>query len=143
MENTIRTRGTGDQWRQRVAALCVGNSRLAFAVSCAQGRCCALLGSSRRLPLSKRQQQRQDYRFKLAASVWGGSSYLQRWRTTDNALEAIAAQHSDLLLILDELAQVDPKTAGECAYMLANEQSKARATRNGAARPRLSGGCCS
>ena len=75
---------------------------------------------------------------KVAASVWGGGSYLQRWRTTDNALEAIAAQHSDGLLILDELAQVDPKTAGECAYMLANEQSKARATRNGAPRPRLS-----
>jgi putative DNA primase/helicase len=61
---------------------------------------------------------------------------MQRWRTTDNALEAIAAQHSDCLLILDELAQVDPKTAGECAYMLANEQGKARATRNGTPRAR-------
>jgi putative DNA primase/helicase len=75
---------------------------------------------------------------KVAASVYGGASFLQRWRTTDNALEAIAAQHSDCLLILDELAQVDPKTAGECAYMLANEQSKARATRTGAPRTRLS-----
>lgn len=58
-------------------------------------------------------------------------------RLTDNALEAIAAQHSDCLLILDELAQVQPKAAGECAYMLANEQSKARATRTGTARARL------
>jgi putative DNA primase/helicase len=33
--------------------------------------------------------------------------------------------------------RVDPKTAGECAYMLANEQSKARATRTGAPRARL------
>jgi putative DNA primase/helicase len=40
----------------------------------------------------------------VAASVYGGASYLQRWRTTDNALEAIAAQHSDCLLILDELS---------------------------------------
>ena len=47
---------------------------------------------------------------KLAASVYGGTSYLQRWRSTDNALEATAAQHSDCLLILDELAQTDPKT---------------------------------
>ncbi len=75
---------------------------------------------------------------KLAASVWGGASYLQRWRSTDNALEATAAQHSDGLLILDELAQVDPKTAGECAYMLANEQGKARATRGGTPRARQS-----
>ena len=64
-------------------------------------------------------------------------SPFERWRSTDNALEATAAQHSDCLLILDELAQIDPKTAGECAYMLANEQSKARATCNGAARTRL------
>jgi putative DNA primase/helicase len=75
---------------------------------------------------------------RLAASVYGGPSYMQRWRTTDNALEAIAAQHCDSLLILDELAQVEGKVAGECAYMLANEQSKARATRNGAPRARLS-----
>jgi putative DNA primase/helicase len=68
--------------------------------------------------------------------VYGGASYLQRWRATDNALEAIAAQHSDCLLILDELAQIDPKTAGECAYMLANEQGKARATRTGTPRTR-------
>lgn len=63
---------------------------------------------------------------------------MQRWRTTDNALEAMAAQHCDALLILDELAQVEGKVAGECAYMLANEQSKARATRNGSPRARLS-----
>jgi putative DNA primase/helicase len=72
----------------------------------------------------------------VAASVYGGANYLQRWRATDNALEAIAAQHCDGLLILDELAQIDPKTAGECAYMLANEQGKARATRTGTPRAR-------
>ena len=140
MENTIRTKGTGDQWRQRVAALCVGNSRLAFAVSCAfAGPLLRPAGvESGGFHFRGDSSSGKTTALKLAASVWGGSSYLQRWRTTDNALEAIAAQHSDLLLILDELAQVDPKTAGECAYMLANEQSKARATRNGAARPRLS-----
>jgi putative DNA primase/helicase len=73
---------------------------------------------------------------KVAASVYGGGNYLQRWRATDNALEAIAAQHCDGVLILDELAQIDPKTAGECAYMLANEQGKARATRTGTPRAR-------
>lgn len=140
MENTIRSRGTGDQWRQRVAALCVGNSRLAFAVSCAfAGPLLRPAGvESGGFHFRGDSSSGKTTALKLAASVWGGASYLQRWRTTDNALEAIAAQHSDLLLILDELAQVDAKVAGECAYMLANEQSKARATRNGAARPRLS-----
>jgi putative DNA primase/helicase len=75
---------------------------------------------------------------RVAASVWGGREYLQRWRATDNGLEGMAAQHSDALLCLDELAQLDAKVAGESAYMLANGQGKSRAGRTGAARPRLS-----
>lgn len=139
MENTFRSRGTVDQWRERVGAPCAGNSRLVFALAA------AFAG-----PLMRPARMESGgfhYRgdsssgkttaLKVAASVYGGASFLQRWRTTDNALEATAAQHSDCLLILDELAQLDPKTAGECAYMLANEQSKARASRTAAPRPRL------
>jgi len=80
---------------------------------------------------------RKTSSLRVAASVNGPPSYMQRWRVTANALESIAAQHCDSLLILDELAQVDPREAGDAAYMLANESSKARATRNGGARPRL------
>jgi putative DNA primase/helicase len=119
-------------------ALCVGNSRLAFAVACAfAGPMLRPAGmESGGFHLPGRQFGGKTTALKLAASVYGGTSYLQRWRSTDNALEAIAAQHSDCLLILDELAQIDPKTAGECAYMLANEQGKARATRTGTPRAR-------
>lgn len=53
---------------------------------------------------------------KVAASVFGGASYLQRWRTTDNALEAIAAQHCDGLLILDELAQVATGAGSQLSF---------------------------
>ncbi|PQA78926.1 DUF927 domain-containing protein [Rhodoferax sp. TS-BS-61-7] len=139
VENTFRIRGSEDQWREQVGALCAGNSRLVFALAA------AFAG-----PLMRHARMESGgfhYRgdsssgkttaLKVAASVYGGPSFLQRWRTTDNALEATAAQHSDCLLILDELAQIDPKTAGECAYMLANEQSKARASRTAAPRPRL------
>jgi putative DNA primase/helicase len=140
MENTFTQRGTAGQWRQHVGALCVGNSRLAFAVACAfAGPLLRVAGvESGGFHLRGGSSTGKTTALKVAASVNGGANYLQRWRTTDNALEAIAAQHCDSLLVLDELAQVDPKTAGECAYMLANEQSKARATRNGAPRPRLS-----
>lgn len=139
MENTFRARGTVEQWRERVAGLCAGNTRLVFAVACAfAGPLLRPAGvESGGFHLRGDSSSGKTTALKVAASVWGGPSYLQRWRTTDNALESIAAQHSDGLLILDELAQVDPKTAGECAYMLANEQSKARATRNGAPRARL------
>jgi putative DNA primase/helicase len=140
MENTFSVKGTADLWRERVGALCAGNSRLVFAVACAfAGPLLRPAGvESGGFHFRGGSSSGKTTALKVAASVNGGRNYLQRWRTTDNALEAIAAQHCDSLLVLDELAQVDPKTAGECAYMLANESSKARATRNGAPRPRLS-----
>ena len=138
VENTFKSRGTPEQWRDRVGALCVGNSRMVFAVACAfAGPLLRPMGmESGGFHYRGDSSSGKTTALKLAASVNGGASYLQRWRATDNALEAIAAQHSDCLLILDELAQIDPKTAGECAYMLANEQGKARATRTGTPRTR-------
>lgn len=139
LENTFAARGAVEQWRERIGRVCVGNSRLLFAVSCAFAGPLLRPGGveSGGFHLRGDSSSGKTTALRVAASVYGGPSYLQRWRTTDNALEVIAAQHNDCLLILDELAQVDPKTAGECAYMLANEQSKARATRTGMPRPRL------
>lgn len=138
VENTFQSKGTPEQWRDRVGALCEGNTRLVFAVACAfAGPLLRPAGmESGGFHYRGDSSSGKTTALKLAASVYGGASYLQRWRATDNALEAIAAQHSDCLLILDELAQIDPKTAGECAYMLANEQGKARATRTGTPRTR-------
>lgn len=139
MENTFRQRGDKVAWRDRVGALCVDNTRLVFAAASAfAGPLMRPSGTdSGGFHLRGDSSSGKTTALRVAASVYGAPSYMQRWRTTDNALEGIAAQHCDGLLILDELAQVDPKTAGECAYMLANEQSKARATRNAAPRPRL------
>jgi len=50
-------------------------------------------------------------------------------------LEATAEDHNDLLLILDELSQLEPRAAGESAYLLANGTGKARALRTGDGRP--------
>jgi putative DNA primase/helicase len=59
---------------------------------------------------------------------------MERWRATDNGLESVAMQHNDTLLILDELAQIDPKVAGETAYMLGNGCGKIRANKSGNAK---------
>jgi putative DNA primase/helicase len=138
IENTFRAKGTPEQWRDRVGAVCAGNSRLVFAVASAfAGPVLRPAGmESGGFHYRGDSSSGKTTALKLAASVYGGANYLQRWRATDNALEAIAAQHCDGLLILDELAQIDPKTAGECAYMLANESGKARATRTGTPRAR-------
>jgi putative DNA primase/helicase len=139
-DGTFERRGSLDAWKDRIGRLCVGNSRLTFAASCAfagpllawaagtDGGGFHLVGDS---------SCGKTTALRVAASVWGGRDYLQRWRATDNGLEGMAAQHSDGLLCLDELAQLDAKVAGESAYMLANGQGKSRAGRTGAARPRL------
>ena len=140
VENPYRVRGTLAAWRDRVGALCVGNGRLVFAAACAFAGPLMRPGGidSGGFHFRGDSSSGKTTALRVAASVNGAPSYLQRWRTTDNALEAIAAQHCDALLILDELAQVDGRVAGECAYMLANETSKGRALRGAAgARPRL------
>jgi putative DNA primase/helicase len=74
---------------------------------------------------------------RAAGSVWGGgglSGWCRSWRSTDNALEAVAAAHSDLLLCLDEMGEADGEVVGRAAYMLANGAGKGRAARDGGAR---------
>ncbi len=133
MEDTFRQRGDLDTWRAMVAAPCVGNSRFVFAVSCAFAGALLLPAGveSGGFHFRSGSSQGKTSALRIAASVWGRSDYVKRWRTTDNALEATAVQHSDGLLILDEIAQLDAAKAGECAYMLANEQEKGRNTRGG------------
>lgn len=134
-------RGTLAEWRTHVAAHCIGNSRLLLAASC--GFAALLLGrigeESGGIHLRGASSTGKTTALHVAASLFGPpGQYVQRWRATANGLEAIAVQHSDCLLILDELAQVDPKDAGEAAYLLANGQGKARAGRSGGARARAS-----
>ena len=111
----------------------MGNSRFVFAVSCAFAGALLLPAGveSGGFHLRSGSSQGKTSALRIAASVWGRPDYVKRWRTTDNALEATAVQHSDGLLILDEIAQLDAAKAGECAYMLANEQEKGRNTRGG------------
>lgn len=132
----FKQKGKLATWQTNVAALCVGNSRLVFALSSAfAAPLLHVTGmESGGVHMRGDSSTGKTTALRAAASVWGGMDYLQRWRATDNGLEALAAQHSDCLLVLDELSQVDPKAAGEVAYMLANGSGKARANRTGGLR---------
>jgi len=132
----FKQRGTLDEWRTEVAALCQGNSRLMFCVSVAFA---ATLLHHSGVPsggfhIWGDSSSGKSTAFKVAGSVYGGKDYPRNWRMTDNALETVAAQHSDALLLLDEIAQVDPKVVGDTVYMLANETGKGRATQTATAR---------
>jgi putative DNA primase/helicase len=137
---TYAVAGTAEGWRAEVAGLCAGNSRCVLAL-------CAGLASmllefsgveSGGINLKGSSSTGKTTALAAAASLFGGPSYVNRWRATSNGLESLAALHNDTLLILDELAQVDPREAGEIAYMLANGQGKQRSARTGGAKARQS-----
>ena len=138
IEPALSVAGTAETWRDSVAALAAGNSRLVFALTVAfAGTLAEIAGEdSGGFHLRGKSSSGKSTALKVAASVWGEpSAYVRLWRATANGLEGLAALHNDGLLILDELSQCDPKEAGESAYLLANGQGKARAQRNGTARP--------
>ncbi|SEJ77895.1 putative DNA primase/helicase [Paraburkholderia tropica] len=139
IESHFKQRGTLDDWQRELAALCVGNSRLMFCVSAAfAGALLRFSGQgSGGFHLMGNSTVGKTTALRAAASVFGGRDYMRSWRATSNAMESTAAQHSDGLLILDEIGQVEPKEVGDIVYMIGNEQGKGRATRNATAKPVL------
>jgi putative DNA primase/helicase len=132
--------GSLDEWRTQVGTLCQGNTRLIMAVSAAFAPpLLDVIGEeSGGFHFTGSSSSGKTTALRVAGSVWGGgpNPYIQRWRATSNGLEAIAEAHCDALLCLDELAQVDPREAGENAYMLANGSGKGRSLKTGGAKRR-------
>ena len=134
--NDFKTQGTLDDWQREVAAYCVGNSRLVFAVSMAFAA--PLLGVTGSegggFNFRGKSSEGKSTTQRVAASVCGARDYMKSWRATSNGLESVAVTRNDSLFILDEMGQVAPKEAGEIAYMLANGMGKQRMTRTTSAR---------
>lgn len=130
-------RGKLADWQAQIAALAVGNSRLLFTLSAAFVG--PLLkpcdGASTAFHWTGDSSLGKSGSLHAAGSVWGApAGTVHSWRSTDNSLEYVAAQHNDGLLILDELKEVDPKQAGAIAYMLSNAKGKNRAHHAGGLR---------
>jgi len=128
--------GTLGDWKQAVGRRCIGNSRLVLSVSAmfagpllrftgATGGGFHFVGGS---------SSGKTTALRVAASVVGPPEYAREWRSTANGLEGVAVLHNDATLILDELAQIDPRQAGDAAYLLANGSGKSRANRAGEAK---------
>lgn len=132
----MQAAGTLADWQQQIARYCVDNSRLAFAVSVAFAAPLldAIGAESGGFHFYGDSSQGKTTLLQVAASVYGPPGYLQTWRATDNAIEAIAAAYSDCLLPLDEIHQCDPRIIGETVYMLGNGRGKNRANDRGGSR---------
>lgn len=132
----ISTAGTLDAWRANVCQPCAGNSRMVLALSAGfAAPCLALAGlEGGGVHFRGASSVGKSTTLTAAASLYGPPSYRREWKTSDNGLEPVAALHSDMLLCLDEIQQLDARNAAGAAYLLANGQGKARARREGGAR---------
>lgn len=133
--------GSLDDWRQHVSALASGHKRAVLAISTALAG--ALLGvfgfEGGGIHYVGPSSKGKSTLIHLAASVWGRPTgekgFVRTWRATANALESLAAIHTDTLLPLDELGQIDAYEAGAAVYALATGVGKGRAGRTGEWRP--------
>jgi uncharacterized protein (DUF927 family) len=133
-------RGSLMEWQDNIARYAVGNDFLTFVLSLglapalleftnSEGCIFHLRGKSTGTSSSGKTTLQR-----AVLSVSGAPDTLRRWRLTDNSLEATCESFNDLCLCLDELAQMDPKAAGDAAYLIAHGEGKGRLTRDNKAR---------
>jgi len=140
-EVAARPCGTLGEWHRYVLDPCRANPGLLFTILAALA---APLLKPARLEsggfhLYGRSSRGKTTALQAAASVFGCGAdpadcaehaYIQRWNTTANALEAIAATHNDAPLLLDELHSLDAKDLGRVVYNLTGGRGKASLTKD-------------
>ncbi|MFP3619161.1 DUF927 domain-containing protein [Burkholderia sp. SIMBA_051] len=130
--NVRPSAGTLADWNA-LTALCRGNAlmivALCFAFASAllklfgqSGVCVNLVGSS---------STGKSTILRLVQALIGSPEVLANWEATANGLEAYAAQHKDLPLIIDELGQSNIASFGQSVYRLTNGSGRLRAKTNG------------
>lgn len=130
--------GTMSGW-QATAALAVGNSRLVLAI------CTAFAAVLLEITKSEgggfhfygASSTGKSTMLFMAGAVYGGGDskgFTRPWRMTANGMEALCSMHNDLVAVLDEIGEANPKELGTVVYQSINGQAKARMQANGALR---------
>ncbi len=136
VKNITSVNGQLNDWQTNVCQKCAGNSRLVMSV------CIALAAPLLKLlklenggfHLCGDSSLGKSTALKVAASVYGPPDYMKTWKSTDTALEYMAAAYNDMPLPLDELKQAAPETISSATYMLANGRGKERGKKEGGVR---------
>ena len=126
--------GTIEGWQDSIGKLASANNLLMFSIAAAisaplfsifseEGCCFHFSGSS---SIGKTTA------LYVASSVWGMGKP-SSFRTTDNAAESLCKNSNDGLLLMDELAEIDPNSLEKLTYLFGNGTGKGRSRRNGEA----------
>jgi putative DNA primase/helicase len=124
--------GDASSWRTEIGEKCVGNPLMVLATSLSfMGPLLAPLGmGSGGLHFRGASSSGKTTLLAIAASVWGSQRLISSWSGTRNGLEAIAGAMNDMLLPLDEIAEIAPRDLHGAIYMLGNGAGKARMTKD-------------
>jgi putative DNA primase/helicase len=135
--NSLKIRGTVDEWIERIGKLCVGNTRMVLGTSMSFAAPLVYLMGEESFGVQFRGSSRDGKSTAqyVANSTGGSKKGVRSWRATANSLEAIAEEHCDGLLCLDELSLLDDRAAGDAAYTLANGLGKSRLRPDASLRP--------
>ena len=136
---TMTTTGTLEQWQDQVARPVAGNACLTFFLSAAFAGPLLKAANAENggFHLYGRSSFGKTTAMQIAASVWGSGadpaadpakSYVQRWNTTSNGLEGLAAAHNDGLLILDEIGTCNAQNFGRVIYEVSGGRGKTAMT---------------
>lgn len=136
-KNVTSRKGTLDEWIATIGKYCIGNSRLAFAVSVAFAATIIYICGKENggFHMKGKSSSGKSSTLFVAASVFGSDDYITNWDGTKGGHEGCAAEHNDLLLIMDEISEADAKTLGNTIYMLANGSGKKRLKETAESRP--------
>lgn len=132
-ELKMDTKGSLEEWQNKIAIMAIGNSRLLLSISA--GFAGPLLEPMNHenigIHFRGNSSLGKSTALHVGNSVWESAASIRTYRATANGLEGIAAQHNDRMLCLDELSQCPPQEAGQVVYMLGNGIGKGRASQQG------------
>nr|WP_015063335.1 DUF927 domain-containing protein [Paracoccus marcusii]AFQ90334.1 hypothetical protein [Paracoccus marcusii] len=127
------SRGSLAGWQEGLAAACIGNPYLLFAVSTAfSGPLLKRCGVAPAMfHFHGKSSIGKSTLLRSALSVWTYFEIPPGWRSTKNGLEPLLNKANDGLQVFDEFPTELHDGFGDDVYMIANGAGKARATKTG------------
>ncbi|MCG9097409.1 DUF927 domain-containing protein [Laribacter hongkongensis] len=132
--SAYQAHGSLSGWRDTVARLALGNSRVMLAIGTAFAAPLLELAGleSGGIHLFGASGCGKTTSAKAGASVWGEpAGQMLNWDATALALANAAAARNDGLMLLDEVGQGDPRAIGMAAYRLFNGVGKMQGAKDG------------
>lgn len=129
----LQESGSLQDWQNQVGKLCDGNPLAILSVGVALAA--PLLKhaglENGAFHLGGNSSTGKTTLLQVAASVCGAPTFVRNWVATANGLAAVAAEHNDMALMLDEIGMARPEDVDVAVYHIMNGASKLRANISG------------